>query len=243
MNVKRAIGQAIFSPHVPKWLLAAFVAWFGAWAIGPWNVRVFLLEHVFTVGFVALLVWSYSRFRLSNLSYAAIFLFLCLHVVGAHYTYAKVPYGEWLGQVSAWFGGQNSVSRNNYDRLVHFSFGLLMAYPMREVFVRIVKVKGFWGYYLPLDVVMSLSLLYELVEWQVAVVIGGGADPSYLGAQGDVWDAQKDMALASLGGLIAMTSVAALTWRLRRGFGRELARSFRPKGAPLGEVRIAKLIK
>jgi putative membrane protein len=251
MDVKQVLRQAIFSPAYPKWLLGIFTVWFGVWAVGPPHLSDFLLEHLFTVAFVAFLCWSHGRFRLSNLSYTAIFVFLCLHVVGAHYTYSEVPYDAWLRRLGSWFGAPKfsfeslfGFERNHYDRLIHFSFGLLIAYPVREVFIRIVRVRGFWGYYLPLDVMMSFSLVYELIEWGVAVVIAGDVGQSYLGTQGDEWDSQKDMALASLGGLVAMTATALVNWRYGRDFADELTDSLAQQGsAPLGEVRIAEMIK
>lgn len=251
MAVKQRLWQAFISPAYPKWLLGIFVLWFGVWAIGPSHPSDFLLEHLFTVAFLALLLWSHSRFRLSNVSYTMIFVYLCSHVVGAHYTYSEVPYDDWFRRLASWIGVQDfsiqslfGFKRNHYDRLIHFLFGLLMAYPVREVFVRIVRVRGFWGYYLPLDVMMSLSMLYELVEWGVVVIVVGDVGESYLGAQGDVWDAQKDMALASLGGLIAMTVTALVNWRYGRDFAGERADSPRGQGsAPLGEVRIAEMLK
>ncbi len=87
--------------------------------------------------------------------------------------------------------------RNHFDRLVHFGYGLLLAYPIREMFLRIGNVRGFWGYFLPLDLTMSTSMLYELIEWGAAEFFGGELGAAYLGTQGDVWDAHKDMALAS----------------------------------------------
>jgi putative membrane protein len=132
--------------------------------------------------------------------------------------------------------------RNHFDRLVHFLYGLLLAYPGREVFLRVAKVRGFWGYYLPLDVVMATSMLYELIEWGAAEFFGGELGVAYLGSQGDQWDAQKDMALASLGGLIAMLITAAINWRYQRDFAREWADSLRVKGPrPLGETALARL--
>jgi putative membrane protein len=248
MTVKQRLLQAILSPAYAKWLLGVFAVWFGVWAIEPWHPDDFVLEHLLTVAFVVFLCWNHRRFRLSNLSYTAIFLFLCLHVVGAHYTYSEVPYDAWFRHVGGWFGIHDAslrsllgFERNHYDRLVHFAFGLLMAYPVREVFVRIVHVRGFWGYYLPLDVMMSFSLLYELVEWGVAVVVGGDVGQSYLGTQGDEWDAQKDMALASLGGLIAMSATALFNWHYRGDFVGDLTAGRQP-GAPLGEVRIAEIL-
>jgi len=105
-------------------------------------------------------------------------------------------------------------------------------------------VRGFWGYFLPLDLTMSTSMLYELIEWGAAVNIGGELGQAYLGTQGDIWDAQKDMALASLGALLAMLVTAALNWRYQRDFAREWNESWRVKGAePLGEDELARLIR
>jgi putative membrane protein len=245
MALKRLLSQAIFSPAYPYWLLGIFALWFGVWAIRPPYPQDFFLEHIFTVAFVVFLCWNHNHFRLSNLSYTMIFVFLCLHVVGAHYTYSEVPYDQWLRAVGRRFGWEDfslqslfGFQRNHYDRLVHFCFGLFMAYPVREVFVRIVHVRGFWAYYLPLDVMMSFSMVYELIEWAVAVLVGGDVGQSYLGSQGDVWDAQKDMALATLGGLITMTATAFVNWHYRHDFATDLADG---RTAPLGEVRLAEL--
>ena len=162
-------------------------------------------------------VYTYKSFPLSRVSYTCIFVFMMLHALGAHYTYAKVPYDEWF---PVFEGG-----RNHFDRLVHFAYGLLLAYPIREMFLRIGNVRGFWGYFLPLDLTMSTSMLYELIEWAAAEVVGGDLGAAYLGTQGDVWDAHKDMALASLGALIAMTAhradQPAHAARLRARVGRE----------------------
>ncbi len=127
---------------------------------------------------------------------------------------------------------------------MHFSYGLLLAYPIREVFLRVADVRGFWGYFLPLDLTMSTSMLFELIEWGAAVVFGGELGQAYLGTQGDVWDAHKDMALASLGALIAMLVTYAINRRFQRDFNREWAESLRVKHKkPLGEDALAKLVR
>ena len=182
----------------------------------------------------------HRQLPLSRLSYTLIFIFMCLHEVGAHYTYAEVPYDAWsqallgrsIGETLGW-------ERNHFDRLVHFLYGLLLAYPVREIFLRVANVRGFWGYFLPLDLTMSTSMMFELFEWAAAELIGGDLGMAYLGTQGDVWDAHKDMALASLGALTAMTVTALVNVRLQRDFAREWAESLRTKRAePLGEVEI-----
>jgi putative membrane protein len=228
-------------------LLALFAVWFGLWAIGPWYPDDFILEHVMTVLFVAMLIWSYRKFRLSNISYTTIFIFMCLHVVGAHYTYSEVPYREWTDALGGWFGVSDAGERvfgggrNHYDRLVHFSFGLLFAYPVRELFVRVARVRGAWAYYLPLDVVMSFSMIYELIEYAIAMLAGSDVGTAYLGTQGDEWDAQKDMALATFGGMITIAITAVVNWWYDRDFAKDFAESLQSNGGPMGEVRLRQL--
>jgi putative membrane protein len=107
-----------------------------------------------------------------------------------------------------------------------------------------VNVRGFWGYALPLDLAMSSSMFYELTEWAAAEFFGGNLGHHFLGSQGDPWDAQKDMALASLGALIAMTAIALLNRRLQRDFAREWQESLRVKRVtPLGEEELARQLR
>ncbi|HWA14621.1 MAG TPA: DUF2238 domain-containing protein, partial [Burkholderiales bacterium] len=125
-----------------------------------------------------------------------------------------------------------------------FAYGLLLAYPIREVFLRVIQLKGFWGYFFPLDITMSTSMLYELVEWGAASFFGGDLGQAYLGTQGDVWDAHKDMALASLGAVIAMLVTGGLNYWLERDFAAEWVESLRVKShRPLGEDEIQRLLK
>lgn len=172
-------------------------------AIRPLDTTDWMLENILAVGFVAVLTFTYHRFPLSDLSYLLITTFLMLHAVGAHYTYSEVPLGFWMKD---WFG----FERNHFDRIVHFCFGLLLAYPVREVFLRVASTRGFWAYYLPLDVTLAFSAIYELIEWLVAVVVAPEAGAAYLGTQGDIWDAQKDMLLAGTGALLCMLITATI---------------------------------
>jgi len=226
------LARVSYSGYV-RTLAALLAAVWIALAIRPNYRDVWWLENAPFFAFVVALALLHRRLRLSRLSYGLIFLFSCFHLVGAHYSYSETPYDEWA---RALFGTPLSGDRNHYDRFVHFSYGLLLAYPARELFLRVADVRGFWGYFLPLDVVMSTSLLYELLEWLSTVVFPEGPSRSYLGDQGDKWDAQKDMALASLGALIAMSVTALVVSRLRRDFAREWSESLRVKRAkPLGE--------
>lgn len=225
----------------PAVLLTLLVLLQLALAIRPHDRADWLLENSLLFAAVAVLIWMRRKLPLSRVSYTLIFLFLCMHTVGAHYTYSEVPYDEWLTTLTGRSGVLGS-GRNHYDRLVHFSYGLLLSYPVREVFLRVALVRGFWGYYLPLDVTMATSMIYELVEWAAAELLGGDLGVAYLGTQGDPWDAQKDMALAMLGGIVAMTITAALNWRYQRDFAQEWADSLRVKiPEPLGEDELQRL--
>ena len=216
-----------------------------ALAFHPFDRSDWLLENVLTVVGVALLVATHRVFPLSNISYTTIFVFFCLHTIGAHWTYAEVPYDEaWRSLTGHSLNDALGWERNNYDRVVHFAYGLLLAYPIREVFIRIVRVRGFWGYFLPLDLTMSTSMLFELLEWATAEVFGGDLGQAYLGTQGDEWDAHKDMALASLGALITMGITCWVNWRFQRDFAREWDESLRVKHtAPLGEEALARMVR
>jgi putative membrane protein len=200
-------------------------------AIHPRYPSDWWLENALAWILVALLFFTRNVFPFSRLSYSLIFGFLFLHELGAHYTYSEVPYREWFPFLAC-------TERNHYDRLVHFLFGLLFAYPIREVFLRVVGVRGFWGYYLPLDVTMAFSMLYELIEWGSALVFGGDLGAAYLGTQGDVWDAQKDMALASTGALLSILVIAAVNRARGVDLAGEWAASWRAHGEPLGEAAL-----
>jgi len=226
-------------------LLGVFVVLSAVLAIAPRDRYDWMLENALVFAFAAVAVLSVRWIPLSRVSYTLIFVYLCLHEFGAHYTYSEVPYDEWWRSLfGASLDEQLGWQRNNFDRLVHFAYGLLLAYPMRELFLRVADARGFWGYFLPLDVTMSTSMLFELIEWAAAEVFGGDLGVAYLGTQGDPWDAQSDMALASLGALIAMVVTALVNMALQRDFGREWAESLRVKRRqPLGEVAIARMIE
>lgn len=226
------------------WILIAACAPVFVWAaIAPVDRGTWALENGIVALGIAILALTSKRLPLSLVSYTLIAIYLCLHEIGSHYTYAKVPYDDWsqalLGvSLDELFG----FERNQFDRFVHLSYGLLLAYPLREVVLRVVDVRGFWGYFLPLDVTMSTSMIYELLEWAAAVVFGEGMELAYLGTQGDPWDAHKDMLLASFGALVAMSVTAFINRRLQHDFAREWNASLavhHPR--PAGEEAIARM--
>ena len=186
-------------------LLGAFLIIFVVLAIDPATRSDWLLENALTVAALIWLIWSYRSLPLSNLACALLFAFGVLHEIGAHYQYSDVPYDRGFAAIS---GGQSldamlGFERNQYDRLVHFSYGLLITPVAAEVMATRIRLRGFWLFLLPVTFIMSHSLIYELIEWFAASVFGGEVGQAYLGTQGDVWDAQKDMFLATIGSLIS----------------------------------------
>lgn len=221
-----------------RWVLIAVFSVFWVWAaIKPKYPHDWLLENYLIFIFVPVILLMSRYFELSNLSYTLITLFLIFHVVGSHYTYAEVPFGYSLQNLLG-------ADRNMYDRLVHFSFGFLLTYPIREFFMRIVKVKGFWSYYLPFDVTLSFSAAYEIIEWAAAVNVNAAAGIAFLGAQGDIWDAQKDMLMAAVGAVLAMTIIAFINMKYDGNFMQDLKESFKPthNDGMLGEVKLKKML-
>lgn len=205
------------------WMVSIALSFWGAHFPADWYV-----EHILLLG-VAPILWAiYKKLPFSRLSWTLVFLFLYFHELGAHYTYSEVPYEElvksWLGfSINETFGWE----RNQFDRAVHFLYGLLLAYPIRELFLSLANARGFWGYFLPLDVTLSSSALYELIEWAAAEVFAGDVGQAYLGTQGDVWDAHKDMLLATIGALIALLITMGVNMYYQRDFAREWAASLR----------------
>jgi len=206
--ISTARNETFRSFRQNRFLQGVLVAYALIWLLAAWKPLYphdWLMENLLVFVTVPALAITYRRFPLSDLSYLLIALFLSLHAIGAHYTYSNVPFGFSLKD--AWH-----LSRNPFDRLVHLSFGLLLAYPVREVFLRVAKTRGFWNYYLPLDVVLAFSAVFELFEMAAALLTSPELGDAYLGTQGDVFDAQKDMLMAGIGAVVAMS----VTWVMRR---------------------------
>ena len=217
--------------------LSFVVAWVWA-AINPLDYDDWFLENILVFILIALIFFTGRYFEFSILSYTFITIFMILHVIGSHYTYAEVPWGVTLGE---WLG----TDRNMYDRLVHLLFGVLFVYPVREMSVRIAKTKGFWGYFVPFMIISSFAGFYEIVEWAAATVVDPEAGAAFLGSQGDIWDAQKDMLLATVGSLGTLLMVMLIHMAFNRDFYREFKESFKlPKDdRPLGEVEFEEMMK
>lgn len=181
-------------------VLALIVALIAVWSgIAPFSRAVWYAEvaPVFVV-FTAL-VMTYSRFQFSNIAYFLMSLWLILHLIGAHYTFELVPF-EWGSRLlSGWFG----EDRNHFDRVAHFIIGFY-SFPMAEWLLRRKLCGPILAGFFALFFIMSVAAAYELIEWQYSVIAGGDEGIAFLGSQGDVWDAQKDMLADTLGALTAL---------------------------------------
>jgi putative membrane protein len=185
------------SPLLPLVLLAGAAAALAASAWQPADRATWWMEVAPVFIVAPILVGSYPRFRLTDLLYSLIFVHALILMVGGHYTYAKVPLGFWMED---WFG----FTRNHYDRIGHFVQGFVPALAAREVLLRRgVLKRGGWLVFVVLSICLAVSALYELIEWQAAV-LGGSAADAFLGTQGDVWDTQEDMATCLFGAAAAL---------------------------------------
>ncbi len=228
--MKRKIAYIILSLlFLATWVWAAYE---------PKHFDDWLLENILVFIFVPIIYLTGRYFRLSLLSYTLITIFMILHVIGSHYTYAETPFGYTLGK---WLG----TDRNMYDRLVHFAFGFLLAYPIREMSVRVAKMRGFWGYFVPFMIISAMGGFYEVIEWIAAVNVDPVAGSAFLGTQGDEWDAQKDIALAVVGAFLSLLIVMIVNLLFNRNFFKELKESFKlsEDDHPLGEVELEKMLK
>jgi putative membrane protein len=184
--------------HTNLWLAVAMlpVLIWSAWK--PWDWVTWWLEVVpVFVGFVALFIGQAKGWRLSNFALLLIGVHMVVLMVGGHYTYARVPLGEWAKE---WL----DTPRNHYDRLGHFLQGLVPAVICREIFLRndVIGHRGWLGFCV-VCVCLAISAVYELLEWAAALV-SVEASESFLGMQGDQWDTQSDIFLALIGALVSV---------------------------------------
>jgi putative membrane protein len=205
-----AFSNAISTFRTPflknKWLISFCVIFFTFWIstlVGTTDLKNWFMENALVFVFLIYLFSSFKKHQFSDLSYLLITIYLCLHIYGAKYTYAENPFGYWLKDAL-------HLERNHYDRIVHFSFGFLLAYPMRELFINYCKFPTWVGWALPIEITLSVSGFYELIEWAVADVFFPAQGDAYLGTQGDIWDAQKDIFMATLGAILATTIVSVI---------------------------------
>ena len=192
-------------PRAQKVLLGLLAALLLAAQIAQPYPEIALLQHIPTLLFLLASPWVLRRWPLSTASLACIVAFLALHTLGGRYAYSNVPYDDWARALSGTtLSDAMGWSRTHYDRLVHFAFGALSVIPVAEVARR-------WGGLTPrgaaltvLAWVLAISCLYEIFEWLLTIVAAGETADRYNGQQGDIWDAQKDMAFAALGAILLL---------------------------------------
>jgi len=178
--------------------------------IGPYERGTWWMEVAPVIIGLPILVLTWKRFPLTPLTYRLLFVHAAILMLGGHYTYARVPLGDWLRDTL-------DLARNHYDRLGHLAQGFIPAILAREVFLRCSTVRpGAWLFLFVTSFCLAFSAFYELIEWWAAVW-GGEAADSFLGTQGDVWDTQWDMFLALIGAISAQLL-------LSRHHDRELSR-------------------
>jgi len=184
----------------PYMLATLFVAAFIWLAIEPVSRTVWIAEVIPVVLVFVLLAVSFAHFRFSNTAYSLMVFWLLWHTIGGHYTFANVPFD--------WFDGLIGSQRNNFDRIGHFSVGFY-AFPMLEWLLRRRHCGPVTAGFFALFFIMSVAAGYEIVEWWYAAAEGGDAGIEFLGSQGDIWDAQKDMLADTLG---ALSAIALYAW-------------------------------
>lgn len=182
--------------------------------IGASFLRDQPLQHLPTVLALIVLAWLAHRPKLSDASMTAIVLFMWLHILGARYIYSYVPYDQWtqywLGfSIDRAFG----FTRNHYDRVVHFGYGLLATVPQIELLGRQWQFGKWSAHFFSFALVLAAGAAYEMLEWLLAVVMAPDWAERYNGQQGDLWDAQKDMLCAALGALLSSAVMLSLCRR------------------------------
>lgn len=165
--------------------------------------RELMLQHFPTVAVLVALPLVLRRHPLSDSAFGCIVAFMLFHVLGARYIYSYVPYDDWLQRLIGFNPTRMlHLRRNHYDRVVHFAFGLLAPHPVREVEQRYFHLPPRFSRYAAIEFVLAFSLLYELFEWGLTMLLSPADAGAYNGEQGDIWDAHKDMSFALVGSLL-----------------------------------------
>lgn len=190
--------MAFIKKYFPHILLAIYAVEFAVLSINPYARDVWFVENMTVFVIVVALVILYVKgIRFSNLAYLFMFILPFMHTIGGHYTFERVPFD--------WFNDLFGFERNMYDRVAHATVGLY-AFPLAEYLLEKKKVaNAFWATFTSLCFIVTVAAFYELFEWQYAIIADAEAGIAVLGAQGDIWDAQKDMLMDTLGAVFALT--------------------------------------
>jgi putative membrane protein len=187
-----------FSKYFPHFLLLIYIIEWSILAIAPYDRAVWKAENYPIMGIAAILVILYlCKVRFSNVAYALASFLILWHTIGGHYTFERVPF-DFVTNLFGW-------ERNNFDRIGHFSVGFY-AFVFMEYFTKWKVITKKWvAYIAAFAIIGSVAAIYEDVEWVYAVKDGGTAGAAFLGSQGDIWDAQKDMFMDMCGALFALS--------------------------------------
>jgi putative membrane protein len=193
-----SLNRTDIIPNRFLWLIGGlFISyWIYGW-FNNHNMENWIIENLLVMILVPVIIFSRKWHRFSDLSYLFLFVFVMMHCYGAFYAYTTNAFGEWLKSTY-------HLWRNPYDRIVHFSFGLLIAYPAREILLNKFKVSKRAAWLIPIEIAFSLGTVFELIEWGVAELTDPVTGDTYVATQGDIWDAHKDIALAALGAAVSM---------------------------------------
>lgn len=188
----------------PHYLLMIYIVVFVILAINPYERTIWWAENLPIMLIVLILVLTYSKFQFSNTAYLLMSVLIIMHTIGGHYTFARVPF--------EWFSNLFGFERNHYDRIAHFSVGFY-AFAAAELSLKTKSVNSKWILFLfPVFFIMAVAGIYEVFEWQLAVLGDPTAGIEVLGSQGDIWDAQKDILADTLGALLSM----GIFWGVKR---------------------------
>lgn len=214
-RIKQVRARLLTLDPFPVWLFVGFLMFWIWLAIAPYYRSDWLLENILVFAAVPVLGGLWYQGGVSRLAWLSIFLFLIFHEIGAHYTYSEVPYDQWWRTLLGFsLDQQFGFERNQYDRWVHFLYGLLLFPLMKDIVKRHQPYESVLWHLLPVMLILSHSAFYEIIEWLSVVFFPKELGESYLGAQGDIWDAQKDMTLALLGAFIA-SALSVIAYYLR----------------------------
>lgn len=191
--------------RLPAALLATLIAICVLTGIHPPAGRLnWFLEVGPGLAGVAVLIVLHRRFPMSHWVYWCVFLHMLVLVYGGYYTYEATPLGNWFKEAF-------DLSRNHYDRVGHLALGIFPGFVTREVLLRVTPLRrGGWLFFLILSVVLAVAAFWELLEWWITLIVAPGVGQSFLGTQGDPWDAQWDMFLALVGAMIALPLFSGL---------------------------------
>lgn len=201
--------------HIVPLFLAIVIIALAVWSgLNPTDRAVWYAETMPIFAVFGLLLLTYPKFQFSNLAYVLMSLWMIMHLIGAKYTFANVPF-DWANQYLTFLGEE----RNHFDRVAHYIIGFY-SFPMAEWLLRKRKCGLGVAFFFSLFFIMAVAASYEIIEWQYAVIEGGSAGIEFLGSQGDIWDAQKDMLADTLGALTALVIylIARPDLRLRSSY-------------------------